>query len=208
MRVDYALRQHEQWYLGDGHYGDGREFHWDYYNSFVIHPMMLDVAEHVADHDKAWAQIAGRERVRAQRYAAVQERLISPEGTLPPIGRSLAYRMGALQGLGQVALRRELPEGVSPAQVRCGMTAVMRRMMDAPMTFDERGFLNVGLCGHQPSLGEPYIGRSACYLCCCGLLPLGLPPDDPFWADPDADWTARRIYAGHDSPRDKALWER
>jgi hypothetical protein len=43
MRVDYALRQHEAWYKGDGVYGDGPAFHWDYYNSFVIHPMLLDV---------------------------------------------------------------------------------------------------------------------------------------------------------------------
>src|SRR6185503_13029813 len=27
MRVDYALRQHDQWYKGDGAYGDGPEFH-------------------------------------------------------------------------------------------------------------------------------------------------------------------------------------
>ena len=38
MRVDYALRQHEAWYKGDGVYGDGPAFHWDYYNSFVIQP--------------------------------------------------------------------------------------------------------------------------------------------------------------------------
>ena len=38
VRVDYALRQHEQWYKGDGTYGDGPDFHWDYYNSLVIHP--------------------------------------------------------------------------------------------------------------------------------------------------------------------------
>lgn len=25
MRVDYALKQHEQWYLGDGMYSDGPE---------------------------------------------------------------------------------------------------------------------------------------------------------------------------------------
>jgi hypothetical protein len=30
------LRQHEQWYRGDGIYGDGPEFDWDYYNSFVM----------------------------------------------------------------------------------------------------------------------------------------------------------------------------
>ena len=45
MRVDYALRQHDQWYKGDGIYGDGPQFHWDYYNSFVIHPMLLDVLD-------------------------------------------------------------------------------------------------------------------------------------------------------------------
>ena len=45
MRVDYALRQHDQWYKGDGVYGDGPAFHWDYYNSFVIQPMLLDVLD-------------------------------------------------------------------------------------------------------------------------------------------------------------------
>jgi hypothetical protein len=45
MRIDYAIRQHEEWYKGDGIYGDGPQFHWDYYNSFVIHPMLLEVVE-------------------------------------------------------------------------------------------------------------------------------------------------------------------
>src|SRR5262249_7740332 len=49
VRVDYALRQHAQWYKGDGVYGDGPEFHWDYYNSFVIQPMLLDVVETLGD---------------------------------------------------------------------------------------------------------------------------------------------------------------
>ena len=30
-------------YKGDGMYGDGKFFHMDYYNSYVIHPMLLDV---------------------------------------------------------------------------------------------------------------------------------------------------------------------
>ena len=51
MRVDYALRQHDQWYKGDGAYGDGPDFHWDYYNSFVIHPMLLDVLDAVGARD-------------------------------------------------------------------------------------------------------------------------------------------------------------
>src|SRR5690606_15368247 len=69
VRIDYALRQHEAWYLGDGTYSDGPEFHWDYYNSFVIHPMMLDVmkkAEEWYDDGKAWSM---RIMERARRYA-------------------------------------------------------------------------------------------------------------------------------------------
>ena len=43
MRMDYAVREHQAWYKGDGTYGDGPDFHWDYYNSYVIQPMLLDV---------------------------------------------------------------------------------------------------------------------------------------------------------------------
>ncbi len=204
MRVDYAVRQHELWYKGDGMYGDGPEFHWDYYNSFVIQPMLLDILGAVGPKVAAWQEIAARVTTRAQRYAAIQERLISPEGTLPPIGRSIAYRCGALQLLGQIALRHALPSGVTPAQVRGGMTAVIGRTMEAPGTFTRDGWLTIGLAGHQPSLGESYISTGSCYLAATGLLPLGLPPDDRFWSAPAAAWTAKLLYDGADAPADHA----
>jgi hypothetical protein len=47
MRVDYAIQQHKEWFVGDGTYGDGPHFHWDYYNSLVIQPMLLQVLETV-----------------------------------------------------------------------------------------------------------------------------------------------------------------
>ena len=62
VRVDYALRQHDQWYKGDGTYGDGPAFHFDYYNSFVIHPMMLDVLDAVRDDYAAWKALAAARR--------------------------------------------------------------------------------------------------------------------------------------------------
>ena len=49
MRIDYALKQLLQWYKGDAAYGDGPEFHWDYYNSFVIQPMLLEILQVVND---------------------------------------------------------------------------------------------------------------------------------------------------------------
>ena len=205
VRVDYALRQHAQWYKGDGLYGDGPAFHWDYYNSFVIHPMLLDVLAAVAGEAEAWTALREAERRRAQRYAAIQERLISPEGTFPAIGRSLAYRAGAFHLLAQVALHHELPAELTPAQVRGALTAVLRRTLEAPGTFDDGGWLRIGLSGHQPGAGERYISTGSLYLCATALLPLGLPATDAFWADPPRPWTAQRAWSGQPFPIDHAL---
>lgn len=205
MRVDYALRQHMQWYLGDGVYGDGPEFHWDYYNSFVIQPMLVDVLAAVGDEDPAWQAMRAPVLARAQRYAATLERLISPEGTFPPLGRSLAYRFGAFQTLAQMALLDQLPADLAPAQVRCALTAVLQRMIDAPGTFDAAGWLRIGFAGHQPALGERYISTGSLYLCATALLPLGLLPTHPFWRDPPQPWSARRIWDGENLPCDQYL---
>ena len=205
MRIDYALRQHEQWYKGDGAYGDGPDFHWDYYNSFVIHPMLVDVLEACGDETTAWKDMRLRAGQRARRYAAVQERLIAPDGSFPPIGRSIAYRCGAFHLLAQAALRRALPEGMAPAQVRGALTAVIRRTLDPPGTFDTEGWLRIGLCGHQPGIGESYISTGSLYLCAVGLLPLGLPADDPFWSAPAEPWTSARAWSGQPFPIDHAL---
>ena len=205
MRVDYALRQHDAWYKGDGAYGDGPAFHWDYYNSFVIQPMLLDVLDVFRDRQAAWKTVAPRVEERARRYAAVQERLIAPDGTFPAIGRSLAYRCGAFQLLAQIALRRTLPDGVSPAQVRGALTAVIRRTLEAPGTFDRNDWLQIGFCGHQPGIGESYISTGSLYLCATAFLPLGLAPADPFWSAPATPWTSQRAWSGEPFPIDRAI---
>ncbi len=205
MRIDYAIRQHEQWYKGDGLYGDGPTLHWDYYNSFVIQPMLLDVLDNVSGAGKAWETFRAPMLQRAQRYAAIQERLISPEGTYPAIGRSLAYRFGAFQVLALMALRKQLPNGVSPEQVRGALTAVIRRCIEAPGTFDANGWLTIGLCGHQPSIGESYISTGSLYLCSVGLLPLGLQREDVFWSGAAKKWTSQKIFSGEDVAADHAI---
>jgi hypothetical protein len=205
MRVDYALRQHDQWYKGDGVYGDGPAFHWDYYNSFVIQPMLLDVLDVCRDEMPAWKELAGRVETRARRHAAVLERLIAADGTFPAIGRSIAYRFGAFQLLAQMALRKALPDEVSPAQVRGALSAIIRRSIEAPGTFDASGWLRIGFCGHQPGIGETYISTGSLYLCTVGLLPLGLPPADPFWAAPAEPWTSVKAWSGQPFPIDHAL---
>ena len=203
-----ALTKHTAWYKGDGVYGDGADFHWDYYNSFVIQPMMLDITKVLSDTRKD--TIISYEKVlkRAQRYAAIQERLISPEGTYPPIGRSLAYRFGAFQVLSQIALLKKLPSDISPAQVRSALSLVIHRLIEAPNTFDSKGWLNVGLWGSQLNISEEYISTGSLYLCTVGLLPLGLPANDPFWTSPAEDWTSKKVWKGVDLPNDHAYTDR
>ena len=144
---------------------------------------------------------------RARRYAAIQERLIGPDATFPPTGRSLAYRFGAFHLLAEVALRRVLPEPVAPSQVRSALTAVMRRMLDAPGVFDEKGWLTIGFYGHQPSIAESYISTGSSYLCSAAFLPLALPATDPFWNAPSKPWTSKKIWSGEQVGLDHALAE-
>ena len=182
--VVYALQQHEAWYKGDSIYGDGPEFAFDYYNSFVIQPMLLDILNTVNEVEQNYHDKILLCQKRAQRYGEIQERIISPEGAFPPTGRSIAYRCGAFQLLAQLALQKKLPASLEPEQVRSALTAVIKRSMEAPGTFDTNGWLTIGFCGHQPGIGEQYISTGSLYLSTVAFLPLGLPATDAFWANP------------------------
>ena len=195
MRIDYAVRQHFDWYLGDGFFGDGPDFHMDYYNSYVIQPMLIDVLRAVSDADGDWQRLLPKAERYGARYARFLEHLIAPDGSYPVLGRSSAYRFGCFQMLAQ-AMLQELPETeLRPAQVRCGLTAVIQRVM-AFDNFDAEGFLRIGVCGSQPDMGEGYISTGSLYLCMAVFLPLGLPETAAFWAAPDADWTQKRMWQG------------
>ena len=203
-RVDYALREHESWFLGDGVYGDGPHLHADYYNSFVIQPFLLALTDVLAAQQPSWAAMVPAIQARAQRYATIQERQIAPDGTYPIVGRSIAYRCGAFQLLAEVALRRSLSQQLSPEQVRCALTTVIHRTLTPKDTFDSAGWLRIGLAGHQPSLGETYISTGSLYLCTAVFLPLGLPAEDRFWSGQAKLWSSQQLWQGVDLLADHA----
>ena len=204
-RVDYALRMHMQWYVGDGAYGDGPTFHWDYYNSFVIQPFLLAILDTLGNQDNGWRVMIPKVQARAIRYAHILERMIAPDGTYAVLGRSITYRGGAFHLLSDVALRHALPQDVTPEQVRCALSAVLHRTLDPAESFDQDGWLRIGLAGHQPSLSEAYISTGSLYLCATLFLPLGLAPEDRFWSGPDTQWSSQRIWQGNDLSADHAL---
>ena len=205
-RIKEAVTRMEDWYLGDGVYGDGPEFHWNYYNSYVIHPMLLQVLLVAADqgHEIAVESLP-RALVRGRRYAQILERQISPEGSFPVVGRSSVYRFASMHHLAFMALNGDLPEELDPGAVRSGLSEIVRRMIETPGTFDEDGWLQPGAVGHQPGLRQSYISTGSLYVCLTGLAHLGLSADDPFWTAPYADWTQKRIWTGQDVERDRAL---
>lgn len=206
VRVEFALRELEAWYLGDGVYGDGPQFHFDFYNSYVIHPYLLALVDELGS--EAFVE-RYREPVlaRAARYAVEQERLIGPDGTFPAIGRSITYRAGAFHLLADVSRRDLLPHSLSMGGVRAALGAVQERTLGAAGTFTPEGWLQIGLAGHQPSLGESYISTGSLYLCSAVWLPLGLPATHRFWTEPASNWSQKKVWAGGDFAADHALDE-
>lgn len=204
-RLFDALRKFQQWYVGDGWYGDGAEFHTDYYNAFVIQPMLVETLDVVGGEAPEWTVFRAMAQERLRRFAAIQERLVAPDGSYPVLGRSITYRGGAFQGLALAALRHQLPAEVKPAQARAALTSIVRRTLEAAGTFDDKGWLRIGLAGSQPGLGENYISTGSLYLCSTAFLPLGLSPADPFWSEPASPTTWEKSWSGTDLPADHAL---
>ena len=204
-RIDYSILKHKEWYKGDGIYGDGKDFHYDYYNSFVIQPMMVDILRVMKEKGITMALDLETELKRSTRYAEIQERLISPEATYPIVGRSIAYRCGAFQSLSQMALQKALSPHTSEQQVRFAMYSLIKKQMEAPNTYDVDGWLQIGVYGHQASMGDYYISTGSLYLCAEAYLMLGLPSTDSFWNGKDEDWTTKKVWNGVAVPVDHAI---
>ena len=191
--IDFALEKFEEWYVGDGWYSDGPSFAFDYYNSFVIHPMLVDtltiiVEEGIVEQEKY--DIAEK---RFLRYVDQQERMISPVGTFPVIGRSITYRTGAFQALAQAALMDKLPEHVNPAQIRGALTAITKNLLSDNI-FDDNNWLLLGFDGHQPEIADYYTSTGSLYMATLSFLPLGLPESHEFWSSPEEDWTSKKAW--------------
>ena len=206
FRVNTACRKVEEWYIGDGWYADGPVFAFDYYSSYVFHPMYLETLQAMTDakvnsridYFKYHAQALKR----AQRYALILERLISPEGTFPVFGRSIPYRMAAMQPLALLAWYQQMPKELTNGQVRAALTQVMHRMFDQQQNYNRQGFLTIGFCGSQPETADWYTNNGSLYMTSLVFMPLGLPADHPFWTEAPQPWTQVKAWNGQPFPKD------
>lgn len=202
FRMKIAKNKIQEWYVGDGWYSDGSKFSMDYYNSYVIHPMMVAMLEILKTRNLATEDEYVQAMDRMIRHAEYCERIIGPDGRYPAFGRSVTYRSAAFQSLADVALHEKLPEFIKPAQVRCALTAVHHNLYDGDQNFDENGWLVLGFNGHQPEAADTYTSTGSLYMATLSFLPLGLPADNPFWTDAPADWTSKKAWAGEKLKKD------
>jgi hypothetical protein len=195
-RLQFAIRKINEWYVGDGWYSDGPDFATDYYNDYVINPMFVDMLKVLYPKGLCQKEEYDDALKRMIRHAEVVERYISPDGTYPVVGRSSTYRTATFQSLGLVSLMGKLPSCIKPAQVRCALTKVFRKMYEGNQNFDSNGWLVLGFNGHQPEIADYYTSTGSLYMATLGFLPLGLPADNPFWKDPPAPWTSVKAWGG------------
>jgi hypothetical protein len=207
MRMNVAIRKVNEWYVGDGWIKDGETFHFDYYGSYVMHPMLCEILEVLEQHKGSfWNGKPDEMRAlafkRMQRFSEHLERFVSPEGTFPMFGRSLTYRTAAFQPLALLALRKQLSAKLPEGQVRSAMRAVHERIFSAPSNFTRSGFLTIGFVGAQPELGDWYSNNGSMYITSASFLPLGLPATDSYWTAAAQDWTQKKAFAGARFPKD------
>lgn len=207
VRIEYAVREFAQhWYIGDGTFSDGMQYHDDYYNSFVIQPYLATIVSIVNQKNNSYSWFTDRLDRITKRYAEIQERAINTDGTFSVTGRSITYRTGVFHHLADMALQKKLPASLPPSQVRSALTAVIKKVFDAENTFTNDGWLSIGLYGYQPGLADFYINTGSLYLCTEIFLPLGLPDTDKFWLSPSMPWTSVKVWSGQNTvPADHAL---
>ena len=206
FRVNMACRKVEEWYVGDGWYADGPVFAFDYYSSYVFHAMYLETLQAMIDAKVNtridYNKYFDRALKRAQKYAIILERFISPEGTFPVIGRSTPYRLAAMQPLALLAWYQKMPKELSNGQVRAALTQVMHRMFDHQNNYNQKGFLTIGFCGSQPETADWYTNNGSLYMTSLSFMPLGLPANHPFWTDAPQPWTQVKAWNGKTFPKD------
>lgn len=206
-RVNSACRKVEEWYVGDGWYADGPSFAFDYYSSYVFHPMYLETLQAMVDAKVNsrldYQKYYDRELKRCQKYSIILERFISPEGTFPAFGRSIPYRMATMQPLALMAWYQTLPKDLSNGQVRAALTKVLHRMFDQENNFNEKGYLSIGFCGNsQKDVADWYTNNGSLYMTTLAFMPLGLPADHPFWTDAAQPWTQVKAWNNQQFPKD------
>lgn len=190
----------KKYYVGDSWYKDGKNFHMDFYNSYVILPFLLDIYKEL-DMIQQYNVILQR----IQRHSEFLERLINSDGTFPIFGRSAVYRTAIFHALVYMCYLEKLPISLTYGQVRCALTQVIKNVFENKHNF-QHNFLNLGFSNYQPEIADIYSNSGSVYFSLLIFLPLGK-KNSKFWTDKDNDWTQKKLWNCDSIHRDVFLKE-
>lgn len=203
QNLDYAVTTLMDHYRGDGVFAPAGQFHWDYLNTFYVHPLLELLLPYLPywfrGRANAWEKTASGARAR---MLVMQARMISPDGSYPVLGYGMCLRAGAFHTLAHGALREDLPRELPYPCVRELLWRVMKRTLTPKGTQDQNGFLRPGLCGFQPSLCEPDFTTGQLYGCMAVFAPLGLPQNHAFWGVNTSRSLWQQAWIGENIPLD------
>lgn len=194
-------------YIGDGMYGDGITFSMDYYNSFVIHPMMLDILEVCREKYKSvkYIKMYDMAAVRFKRFVEIQERTVSPIGTYPIYGRTQICRLGSFQALSYSIYKNLIPESLSKSQIKGALCSLLSAFTNNDKNYSDDYILAIGINGNQTTIAESYVSYGSAYHICNFFLCLGISPEEEYWREDVSEWTSLRVFNGNEIPSDHAL---
>ncbi len=173
------LNQLETMHRGGGWFEDGINQAYDHYNAYAFHFYGLWWARLHGASDPARA---ARWRAWARLFVVDYQHFFAASGEHPAFGRSIMYRFNAIAVFGLAAAEgcTDLP----PGRLRRLCTRNLDFFLARPIT-QAQGCLGFGWTDVFPDLAEPYSCASSPYWCAKGLSPLLLPPEHPFWTDPE-----------------------
>ncbi|MFD1910923.1 DUF2264 domain-containing protein [Halodurantibacterium flavum] len=178
--VDEALHERyltriEEWYLGDGWYGDGPELPIDHYNGFAMHFYALLYAQYAEAADAARCR---RFRQRAGLFAVQFAQWFAESGETVMVGRSLIYRFAtaAFWGIAATAEQDELSIGA----IKGIWARQIRSWRNLPI-FTSDGLLTRGYGYPNLIMSEEYNSPTSPYWAMKAFFPLAWGEDSDFW---------------------------
>ena len=172
---DRYLARIDEWYLGDGWYGDGPELPIDHYNGFAMHFYALLYAHASSDPQSSRCR---RMRQRAGQFAVQFAQWFAETGETVMVGRSLIYRFAtaAFWGLAITAEQDVLSIGA----IKGIWARQIRSWRNLPI-FTGDGLLTRGYCYPNLVMCEEYNSPTSPYWAMKAFFPLAFPEEHAFW---------------------------
>jgi hypothetical protein len=173
------LNQLETMHRSGGWFEDGINQAYDHYNAYAFHfyGLWWSILHGAKDPERA-----ARWRGWASLFITDYEHFFAASGEHPAFGRSILYRFNAIAVFGLAALAG-CPD-LNFGRLRRLCSRNLSFFLSRPI-YQEQGCLSFGWTDRFEELAEAYSCAGSPYWAAKGLAPLLLPPNHPFWNDPE-----------------------